>query len=215
MELPITDRASAGRALGEALSAYAGRDDVLVLALPRGGLPVAYEVARRLEAPLDVTIIRKLGTPGQGELAMGAIAPGGVQVLNENVISGLAIDDATIDAVARREHAELERRLRIYRGDRPLPAIAGRSVILVDDGIATGATVRAAITTLNRQHPACIVVAAPVAPPDTVAFLQRHADEVVCLATPEPFLGVARWYRSFSQLRDEEVGSYLARAWEE
>ncbi len=213
MELPIADRVTAGQALGEALAAYAGRDDVLVLALPRGGLPVAYEVARRIDAPLDVMIIRKLGTPGQEELAMGAIASGGVRVLNQNVVSGLAIDDATIDAVARREQAELERRLRTYRGDRPLPAIAGRLAILVDDGIATGATVRAAIAALREQHPARVVVAVPVAPPDTVAFLRREADEVVCLATPEPFLGVARWYRSFPQLSDQEVGSYLARAW--
>lgn len=214
MELPIADRVSAGQALGEALAAYAGRDDVLVLALPRGGVPVAYEVARRIEAPLDMMIIRKLGTPGQEELAMGAIASGGVRVLNRNVVSGLAIDDAIIDAVARREQAELERRLRIYRGDRPLPAIAGRSVILVDDGIATGATVRAAITALREQRPARIVVAVPVAPSATVAFLRREADEVVCLESPEPFLGVARWYRSFPQLSDEDVGSCLARAWQ-
>jgi putative phosphoribosyl transferase len=215
MELPIADRAAAGQALGEALTAYADRQDVIVLALPRGGVPVAYQAARRIHAPLDLMLIRKLGAPGREELAMGAIAAGGLRVLNEDIVSALRIDRGTIDAVAQREQQELERRLRAYRGDRPLPDLHGRTLILVDDGIATGATMRAAIAALRQQQPSRVVVAVPVAPPDAVERMRTEADEVVCLETPEPFLGVGRWYRDFPQLRDADVQKIMADVWGE
>jgi putative phosphoribosyl transferase len=213
MELPITNRAAAGQALGRRLKHYTGRDDVIVLALPRGGAPVGFEVAQSLGAPLDLMLVRKLGTPGQPELAMGAIASGGVSVLNQDIIRALDITEKTIENVTHREQAELERRQQAYRGDRPLPAINKRCVILVDDGVATGATMRAAIGALRKQHPERIVVAVPVAPPDTVAQLRIEADEVVCLATPEPFMSIGRWYRDFSQLDDDDVRELLSRAW--
>lgn len=215
MELPIPDRTTAGQALGEALTGYAGRDDTLVLALPRGGLPVGYEVARRIGAPLDLMVIRKLGAPGHEELAMGAIAPGGVRVMNHDLVGRLGVGQATVEAVAEREQRELERRLSAYRGPRPLPDITGRIVILVDDGIATGATVRAALTALRTQRPAHLVVAAPVAPPAVATALRQDADEVFVLETPEPFLGVSRWYADFPQLGDAEVREVLGRAWAE
>ncbi|MBI4195416.1 MAG: phosphoribosyltransferase [Betaproteobacteria bacterium] len=214
MAWPFKNRAQAGQLLGAALRHYAGRDDVVVLALPRGGVPVAFEVIQAIHAPLDLMLVRKLGTPGQEELAMGAIAPGGVRVLNPDIVSSLAISEQSIENVAQREQIELERRQRAYRGDRPPPVVKGRCVILIDDGLATGATMRTAIKALRQQQPARIVVAVPVAPLDTVKVLRGEADEVVCLGTPEPFWAIGRWYREFPQTSDEEVKELLARAWE-
>jgi putative phosphoribosyl transferase len=211
--LPLQDRIQAGRLLGSALGAYRGRNDVLVLALPRGGVPVACEVAEALGAQVDLIIVRKLGTPGQEELAMGAIASGGVRVLNRDVIEPLRIPERVIAEVERRERAEIERREHAYRGQRPRPDVAGQCVILVDDGVATGATMRAAIAALRQAKPSRLVVAVPVAPPDTVEVLRGEADEVVCLATPEPFMAIGCWYVAFPQLSDEEVRSRLARSW--
>ncbi len=210
MELPIPDRISAGKALAEALESYSGRDDVIVLGLPRGGVPVAAEIARSLHAPLDVMLVRKLGIPGQPELAMGAIASGGVQVLNEDLVQRLGITGETIDAVVASEQRELERRERAYRGERPWPELADRCVILVDDGLATGATMRAAIDAVRAQKPACLVVAVPVAPPDTVSALEPLVDQVVCLFQPEPFMAIGQWYQDFSQTPDSEVKELLA-----
>lgn len=211
--LPLRNRTEAGRALGTALRAYGGRNDVLVLGLPRGGVPVACEVAEALGAQVDLIIVRKLGTPGQEELAMGAIASGGVRVLNRDVIESLSIPERVIEEVERRERAEIERREHAYRGQRPRPVVAGQCVILVDDGVATGATMRAAIAALRQAKPSRIVVAVPVAPPDTVEVLRSEADEVVCLATPEPFMAIGCWYVAFPQLSDEEVRSRLAESW--
>jgi len=213
MALPIKDRTEAGRALGEALKSYRGRDDVVVLGLPRGGVPVACEVAESLGAQVDLMVVRKLGTPGHSELAMGAIASGGVRVLNQNVILSLHIQDKVIDEVASREMRELERRERAYRGDRARPDVERKCVILVDDGVATGATMRAAISALRRQKPARIVVAIPLAPADTVEVLRGEADEVVCPETPEPFWAIGQWYVEFPQLSDDEVRERLAKAW--
>jgi predicted phosphoribosyltransferase len=207
------NRAEAGRRLGQALHRYAGRTDTLVLALPRGGVPVGFEVARAIGAPLDLMLVRKLGVPGQEELAMGAIASGGVQVLNTELVASLGLDAEVIAASAAREQRELARRELAYRGERPPPAIAGRCVILVDDGLATGATMRAAVAALRRQHPARIVVAVPVAPPDTVARLRAEADEVICLEAPAAFFAIGPWYREFPQLTDNEVRELLAEAW--
>ena len=203
------DRSEAGRVLAGHLRKYADRDDVIVLGLPRGGVPVAAEVARALGAPLDVFIVRKLGVPGHEELAMGAVASGGVRVVNDDVVRGLALDDRTIDRVAARELAELHRRERSYRGDRPDPDFAGRTVILVDDGLATGSSMRAAVKALAARHPARVVVAVPIAARDTCAALLREADEVVCPVTPEPFHAVGLWYEDFSQTTDEEVHALL------
>jgi putative phosphoribosyl transferase len=211
--IPFRDRLQAGQALGAALRAYRGRHDVLVLALPRGGVPVACEVADLLGAQVDLMIVRKLGTPGQEELAMGAIASGGVRVLNRDVIDMLRIPERAIADVERRERGEIERREQAYRGTRPRPAVAGQCVILVDDGVATGATMRAAIAALRQQKPARIVVAVPVAPPDTVDVLRGEADEVVCLAMPEPFMAIGCWYVAFPQLSDDEVRARLSRSW--
>jgi predicted phosphoribosyltransferase len=205
------NRTDAGRQLAEKLAAYANRPDVLVLALPRGGVPVGFEVARELGAPLDVFLVRKLGVPGYEELAMGAVATGGVRVLNDEIVRGLGISEHEIDAAAARELQELARRQRLYRGDRPLPDIAGRTVILVDDGLATGATMRAAIAAVRQQQPARIVVAVPTASPDTCEALKAEADDVVCAMTPEPFLAVGHWYEDFTQTTDDEVRELLAR----
>ena len=206
------DRRDAGRKLAEQLSAYAGRSDVIVLALPRGGVPVAYEVARALDAPLDIFIVRKLGLPGHEELAIGAIASGGVRVLNDDIIQGLKIPQRVIDAVAQRELRELERRERAYRGDRPAPEVRDRTVILIDDGLATGASMRAAVVGLRSLNPARIVVAVPTAAPETCAALEPEVDQIVCAMTPEPFYGVGRWYEDFSQTTDEEVRMLLEEA---
>lgn len=205
------DRGEAGRLLAAKLSAYANRPDVLVLALPRGGVPVAYEVARALGAPLDVFVVRKLGVPGYEELAMGAVATGGVRVLNDRIVNGLGIPGYIIDAVAAQEQQELARRERLYRGGRPPPDVRGRTVILVDDGLATGATMHAAVQALRQLQPARIVVAVPTASPDTCEELRAEVDEVICAITPEPFQAVGRWYEDFSQTTDEEVRELLGR----
>lgn len=203
------DRTDAGRALAAELAGYRGAPGVLVLALPRGGVPVAYEVARALGAPLDVFLVRKLGVPGHEELALGAIATGGVRVLNDHVVRGARVSPEQIEAVAAREQAELERREREYRGGRPPPEIRGRVVILVDDGLATGATMRAAAEAVARQGPARVVIAVPVAAAETCRALSRQVDEVVCAETPEPFWGVGMWYQDFGQTTDEEVRALL------
>ena len=205
------DRADAGQQLAAKLRDYAGRPDVLVLGLPRGGVPVAYEVAAALGAALDVFLVRKLGVPGHEELAMGAIASGGVRVLNRNVIDGLQIPRAVIEAVTAAERRELERRERAYRDQRPPLAPSGKTVILVDDGLATGSTMRAAAAALRQQGPARIVVAVPVAAPVICEQFRAEADEVVCLLTPEPLYGVGFWYQDFSQTSDQDVRNLLAR----
>ncbi|WIG58458.1 MAG: hypothetical protein OJF49_001204 [Ktedonobacterales bacterium] len=206
------DRFEAGEALATRLTGYAGRADALVLALPRGGVPVGYAVARALRLPLDVFLVRKLGVPGHEELAMGALASGGVRVLNDEVLEALHISLEVLEAVARREDAELARRERAYRGERPFPQMRDRVCILVDDGLATGSTMRAAVAALALEQPARIVVAAPVAPPETCALLRAEADEVVCLVTPQPFYGVGWWYTDFGQTSDAEVRDLLARS---
>jgi predicted phosphoribosyltransferase len=203
------DRVDAGRQLAEALAAYSGRSDVVVLGLPRGGVPVAREVARRLGTPLDVFLVRKLGVPGHPELAMGAIAEGGVEVLSDDLIHELGIPQRMVQQVAVRERMELDRRDALYRDGRPLPAIRGRVVILIDDGLATGATMQAAVTALRRHEPARIVAAVPVGARETVDRLSRFADEVVCLIAPEPFQAVGLWYDEFTQTTDEEVKRLL------
>lgn len=206
------DRRDAGKELARRLTTYADRKDVLVLALPRGGVPVGYDVAAALDAPLDVFLVRKLGVPGQEELALGAIASGGVRVLNEDVVDGLGIPPDVIDAVASSEQQELERRERFYRGGQPVPRVDGRIVILVDDGLATGSTMRAAVTALRQQKPAKIIVAVPVGPPQTCDELATEADEFICARTPTPFHAVGVWYKDFSQTTDEEVRDLLERA---
>ncbi len=206
------DRSEAGRLLATKLTAYAHRRDVLVLALPRGGVPVAYEVAKALHAPLDVFVVRKLGVPGHEELAMGAIATGDVCVLNEQVVQMLHISGSVIDAVATAERRELERREHLYRDNRPPPDVHDCIVILVDDGLATGATMRAAVAALRQQHPARIVVAVPVAAPSTCEELSAEVDEIICAQTPAPFFGVGYWYVDFSQTTDKEVYDLLARS---
>ena len=205
----LTDRRHAGRELAKLLPGGLTMTDPVVLALPRGGVPVAYEIARGLGAPLDVFLVRKLGTPGHPELAMGAIASGGIRVLNEDVVNALGVTPEQIDAVARREQSELERREAAYRKGRTLPSLSGRTVILVDDGLATGSTMRAAVEAVKQQSPASVVVAVPVGAPDTCSALRGLADEVVCLRTPSPFSAVGQWYRDFSQTTDEEVNALL------
>ncbi len=192
--------------------AYADDPSVLVLGLPRGGVPVAYEVARRLRAPLDVFVVRKLGVPGHRELAMGAIASGGIRVLNREVVDTLNISQAMIDMVAVQEQRELERQQRAYRGDAPFASLAGRTVIVVDDGLATGSTMRAAVRALRQSDPARVVVAAPVAAPDTCRTLGKDADEVVCCEVPETFYAVSMWYEEFDQTSDQEVADLLRAA---
>jgi putative phosphoribosyl transferase len=206
------DRGDAGRLLASALAGFAERPDVRVLALPRGGVPVAFEVARALGVPLDVFLVRKLGVPGREELAMGALASGGVRLLNDEVVRGLKIPDKVIDAVAVAQQRELERRERVYRGDRPPPDVRGCTVILVDDGLATGTSMRAAIAALRRQEPSRIVVAVPVAAASTCEELRAEGEEIVCLRTPEPFYAVGLWYEDFSQTTDHEVRILLERA---
>jgi putative phosphoribosyl transferase len=207
--LIFQDRSEAGRILARALSEYAGAPGVLVLALPRGGVPVGYEVARELHAPLDVFVVRKLGAPGQEELAIGALASGGARVLNREVVNVLAITPEEIDRVAEREQRELERREQQYRGGRPRLEVSGRTVVLVDDGLATGSSMRAAIAALRQRQPAKVIVAVPVAPPSTCQELQLEADQVVCAITPLPFYAVGQWYRDFTQTSDEEVRRLL------
>jgi putative phosphoribosyl transferase len=208
------NRKEAGRALARLLSAYADRDDVIVLALPRGGVPVAFEVARALGAPMDVFVVRKLGVPGYEELATGAIASGGVRFLNEEMIAVLGLPGTVIEATTARERTELERREQRYRGDRPPPDVRDRTVLLVDDGLATGSTMRAAVETLRRLSPSRIVVAVPVADPTTCAEMAAEADDVVCARTPRQFRAVGLWYADFSQTTDDEVRDLLGRATE-
>ena len=206
------DRTEAGKLLAKQLIAYTNQHNVLVLALPRGGVPVAFEVARALHAPLDVIIVRKLGVPGQEELAMGAIASGGVRILNNDVVRFLGITKEIIDKMATKEQLELERRERLYRGDRPAYDVRGRTVILVDDGIATGATMHAAVAAIKQQQPTRIIIAVPTAAPSTCDEFANEVDELVCVIRPEPFIAVGYWYRQFSQTTDEEVRSLLEQA---
>jgi putative phosphoribosyl transferase len=208
--LEFSDRHAAGRALAERLNAFAGRGDVVVLALPRGGVPVAYEVAHALNAPLDVFVVRKLGVPGHEELAMGAIASGDVQVLNQEVLDWYRLSDADVEAVARRERAELERREQLYRGSRPLTPIEGRIAIMIDDGLATGSTMRAAVEAVRRLKPARIVVAVPVGARNTCEEFRQIANDVVCVISPASFSAVGQWYQDFSQTTDEDVKRLLA-----
>lgn len=206
------NRRDAGQKLSQKLSHYASRPDVIVLALPRGGVPVGYEVSRALHVPLDIFIVRKLGIPGQEELAIGAIASGGIRVLNEDILRMLPLPPKVIERVAQRELQELQRRERLYRGDRPPPDVRDRTVILVDDGLATGASMRAAVQALRAQNPKRIVVAVPTAAPEACEAFEKEVDEVVCAITPEPFLGVGRWYEDFSQTTDEGVRLFLEDA---
>lgn len=208
---PFRDRAEAGDLLAARLSGLADRDDVIVLALPRGGVPVGYEVARSLRVAFDVFVVRKLGVPGHEELAMGAIASGGVRLVNHDVADPLGIPQSVIDRVAQREQFELERRERLYRGARPMIPLANKTVVLIDDGLATGSTMRAAVTATRLQQPARILVAVPVGASSTCQELADEADEVICLRSPEPFVAVGRWYRDFTPTSDDEVRTLLAR----
>ncbi len=212
MQIVFKDRFEAGRVLASRLSDLANRPDVVVLALPRGGVPVGFEVATALNAPLDVFLVRKLGVPGHEELAMGAIASGGVRVLNRDVVEALEIPEPVIEAIAIKENRELERREREYRGTRPLVDVGGRTVVLVDDGLATGSSMRVAATALREKQPAQMIVAVPVASPITCAEFDSGVDRVVCAFTPEPFWAVGQWYHDFSPISDEEVRSLLDRA---
>jgi putative phosphoribosyl transferase len=206
------NRTEAGRKLAEKLTRYAGKENLLILALPRGGVPVAFEVAKTLRAPLDVFVVRKLGVPGQEELAMGAIASGGVRVLNEEIIRHLGIFEDVIARISTNEQRELERREFAYRGGRAAPEIAGKKVILVDDGLATGATMRAAVNAIKAQGPEKLIVAVPTGAPDTCDMIRKMVDEIVCLITPTPFGGVGAWYQDFSQTSDREVQQLLKEA---
>ncbi len=212
MQLRFENRREAGRYLAARLSGYASRPDVLILGLPRGGVPVAFEVARALHAPLDVFVVRKLGVPGREELAMGAIASGGVRVLNPEVVQNMRISREAIDAVAARERRELERRESLYRDNRPAPKIEGKTAILVDDGLATGASMWAAVAALREHHPSRIVVAVPTAARETCDQFRGVVDEIVCVITPEPFLAVGVWYEDFPQVSDAEVRRLLRAA---
>jgi predicted phosphoribosyltransferase len=206
------DRSEAGRLLADRLRGYANRPDVIVLALPRGGVPVAYEVARALDAPLDVFLVRKMGVPGHEEFAFGAIATGGIRVINQDVVQALGIPPKLIDAIAAREQQELERRERLYRGTRPPPEVRDRTVILVDDGLATGSTMLAAVRALRSEGVGRIVAAVPVASPEACEQLGEEADDVICAVTPEPFNAVGLWYQDFSQTTDDQVKEWLAHA---
>jgi predicted phosphoribosyltransferase len=209
-EVPFPDRREAGLALGRRLSEYANRDDVVVLALPRGGVPVAFEVAWALKVPLDIFVVRKLGVPGYEELAMGALASGGVVVLNEEVMRQLPGAADLIAEVTAREQVELDRRELLYRQNRPAPVVEGKVVILIDDGLATGSTMRAAAQALKKRNPERLIVAVPVAAPETCRELAREVDEIVCLVTPENFQGVGQFYEDFSQTTDDEVRQLMA-----
>ena len=210
--LPFANRAEAGRILGAKLAAYSGRNDVIVLGLPRGGVPVASEVARTLNAPLDVLVVRKLGTPWERELAMGAIAPGEVQVLDLSMVKHLCVPEEAIEAVTAAERKELNRQERLYRGNRPPLSVAGKTVILVDDGIATGSCILAAIAAVRKQGAARVVAAVPVAPANACSAIRMEADEVISVAEPEMFFAVSQWYEDFSQTTDDEVRSLLDRS---
>jgi putative phosphoribosyl transferase len=206
------DRGDAGRKLAQRLGEFSDREDVMVLALPRGGVAVGYEVANALHVPLEVFVVRKLGVPGCEELAMGAITGSGVRVLNDDVVHSFEISQETLDFVAERELEELRRRESEYREDRPIPEIEGKVVILVDDGLATGASMRAAVLDIRNHHPGKIVVAIPTGARGTCMDFKKIADEVICLSTPDPFFGVGAWYRDFTQLTDDQVKELLRRA---
>ena len=208
---PFRDRVEAGELLAAKLAEYRDRDDVIVLALPRGGVPVAREVARTLAVPFDVYVVRKLGVPGHEELAMGAIATGGVRQINRDVVDALGIPGDVIDAVAEREQRELERREQTYRGDRGPLSLTNRTVILVDDGLATGSTMRAAVMAARQQQPARVIVAVPVGAASTCSDLATEADDVVCVRTPDPFVAVGLWYRDFTPTTDHEVRALLGK----
>ena len=212
-ELRFRDRIEAGERLSAKLSTYANRQDVLVLGLPRGGVPVAFEVARALDVPLDIITVRKLGVPGEEELAMGAIASGGVRVLNRDIVRMLGLSDATIDAVSTKEQRELARRELLYRGERALPELRGRTLILVDDGMATGATMRAAIQAVRQRDPAHVVVAVPVAALPTCDDLRSEGSDVVCVRETDALYAIGLWYDKFSQTTDAEIRDLLDRAW--
>jgi putative phosphoribosyl transferase len=203
------NRSDAGKRLAAKLHVYANRPDVVVLGLPRGGVPVAFEVAMKLRLPLDVFVVRKLGVPGHEELAMGAIASGGIEVLNENVVRSLGISREIIESVARKQGEELKRREQLYRGDRPSLDVRDVTVILVDDGLATGATMRAAVQALRAQKPIRIIVAVPAAAPEACEELGEEADDIICAITPDPFFSVGSWYEDFSQTTDDEVSKLL------
>jgi predicted phosphoribosyltransferase len=206
------DRREAGVFLARALSRYAGRSDVTVLGLPRGGVPVAYEVATALDAPLDVLVVRKIGVPGHEELAMGALASGGIQVMDPRMAEQLGASGCKVRELIELERAELARRERAFRGDRPYPELTGRTVLLVDDGLATGSSMYAAIAAVGTRSPAHVVVAVPVGSPEVCRAFRTHADDVVCLATPDPMYSVGLWYEDFSQTPDAEVRALLDRA---
>jgi putative phosphoribosyl transferase len=212
MTTRFRDRREAGRRLAAELSAYAGRTDVIVLALPRGGVPVGYEVATALGVPLEVFVVRKIGLPWHEELAMGALASGGVRLLDKDLIRVAGVTEEQIERITAQEQAELERREKQYRGDRPFPALEGKTVILVDDGLATGSTMRVAVAALRLEKPASIVVAVPVAALETCAGFRDVADDIICAMTPEPFHAVGLWYDDFSQTTDEEVHQLLEKA---
>jgi predicted phosphoribosyltransferase len=209
---PLRDRKDAGEKLVQRLNAYAGREDVVVVGLPRGGVPVAYEIAAGLGVPLDILVVRKLGVPGQEELAMGAIASSGGRVLNREIVDTLLISDEVIEAASAREQQEITRRLRAYRGDKPPLNVQGKTVILTDDGVATGATLAAALAALRMQQPAKIIVAVGVAPPESCQEIAKDADELICLYQPDPFIAVGIWFADFSPTTDEEVRTLLAQA---
>jgi predicted phosphoribosyltransferase len=209
MHKPFENRREAGQVLADQLREYADKPDVIVLALPRGGVPIAYEVAQALHAPLDIWVVRKLGVPGHEELAMGATASGGVRVLNHDIVREFDISREVIDAVTREEQREIERRELAYRANLPKPFIEGKIVLLVDDGLATGATMRAALESLRQRNPAKVVVAVPAADPEVCAEFRAEADAVICAITPQPFRAVGYWYRDFSQTSDEEVRDLL------
>jgi len=212
MDERFQNRTEAGRRLAAALVRYAGRNDVLVLGLPRGGVPVAFEIASALDAPLDVFIVRKLGLPGHEEFGIGAIASGGMRIVDESVLRAYGVDADTLDQITTRELRELGGREQLYRDGRPFPAIENRIVILVDDGLATGSTMRAAVAALREKRPREIVVAVPVGARETCAAMAALADEIVCLETPDPFYAVGLWYMNFEQTEDEEVHDLLERA---
>ncbi|MCQ4295976.1 phosphoribosyltransferase [Pseudomonas stutzeri] len=215
LTIPFPDRAQAGAALAERLAQEVDWTDALVLALPRGGVPVAFEVAQRLRLALDILVVRKLGVPGNRELAMGAIASGGVRVMNEDILQYIQISKAEIDGTLAQETHELQRRELAYRGERPWPLIDGRKVILVDDGLATGATMRAAVQAVHQLGAGAVTVAVPVAAPDSIAQLERLADRVVCLHVPHDLYAIGRWYENFDQTADRQVVALLQRAWSE
>jgi putative phosphoribosyl transferase len=211
-KLPYRDRTQAGEVLARSLDRYRGRPGVVVVALPRGGVPVGYQVAASLKAPLDILVVRKLGVPGREELAFGAIANGGVKVLSTDLIKEFRLPEPVIEVITEREEREIQRQEQQFRGDRPFPVLEGRTVILVDDGLATGATMLAGIRALRERKPARLIVAVPVAASGTCEELRGEADEIVCAATPEPFRSVSAWYENFPQTSDEEVRVLLARA---